>query len=253
MENMNSYQIEQNPGLNHVSCEQAHLTLVQQECRVCNARGICLAEQMMADPDQVGLIRRNNRPFKLGEHIFRAGDIASELYVVKSGTVKSYMISEEGEEQVLAFYMPGDVFGLDAAEGSAHQSSAVALMTTSICRLPVALMSEQGQGRGYPKLIAEQMLRNQNLVLMLARKDADGRLASFLLDVSQRFARNGYSPSEFNLSMSRQDIGSYLGLAIETVSRTLTRFQEGGVIEVNRRNLEILDFAGLAKMAGVHH
>ena len=220
-------------------------------CRVCDSRGLCLAEQMIDDKGQLEQVRRNGRPYKPGEHLFRAGDQGSELHVVKCVSVKSYLITEEGEEQVLGFYMPGDVIGLDGCGSQLHSSSATALATTTTCRLPVAQMSEQGQGRTYPALAASQLSRDQNLVLMLARKDADGRVAGFLMDLSQRFKRIGYSATEFNLSMSRQDIGSYLGLAIETVSRTLTRFQEAGLIEVKRRNLEILDIDSLKRVAGI--
>ncbi|MFT5741709.1 MAG: CRP/FNR family transcriptional regulator, partial [Gammaproteobacteria bacterium] len=162
-------------------------------CRVCDSRGLCLAEQMISDKGQLEQLSHNNRPYKSGEHLFRAGDQGSELHVIKCGSVKSYLITEEGEEQVLGFYMPGDVIGLDGCASQLHSSSAVALATTTTCRLPIAQMSEQGQGRTYPALAASQLSRDQNLVLMLARKDADGRVAGFLMDLSRRFKRIGYS------------------------------------------------------------
>ena len=129
-------------------------------------------------------------------------------------------------------------------------SSAVAVETTSVCRFPHACLGDKAQGATLLKITAEQMQRDHNLVLMLARKDADGRIASFLDDLACRYWSRGYSASAFVLTMSRQDIGCYLGLAVETVSRTLTRFQECGVLKVNRREVEILDHDSLRKMAG---
>ncbi|MFV2031416.1 MAG: cyclic nucleotide-binding domain-containing protein [Gammaproteobacteria bacterium] len=205
---------------------------------------------MMENSGQLGQVRNNSRVLRPGDHLFREGEEPDALYVVRSGSVKSYLITEDGEEQVLGFYLPGDVLGLDGLGNSACISSAVTLETSSICRLPFAQLSERGCGRVYPKLISDQLAREHNLILMLARKDADGKLASFLWDLSRRFKQIGYAGSAFKLSMSRQDIGNYLGLVIETVSRTLTRFQESGLLGVSRRMLEIHDLEALKHIAG---
>ena len=225
-------------------------TTKPHDCHSCDVIGGCLAEEMMTFQGQVTQVRQNNRIYKPSEHIFREGEESTGLYIIKSGSVKLYLTTEDGEEQVLGFYMRGDVVGLDGQEGLPRNTSAISLETTSICKLPLNQLSDRGRGRGYPKLIAEQMSRDHNLVLILARKDADGRLASFLCDLSRRFEKNGYSATAFNLSMSRQDIGSYLGLAIETVSRTLTRFQDGGLLQASRRKLEILNAHSLKQLAG---
>jgi CRP/FNR family transcriptional regulator len=185
-----------------------------------------------------------------GEHVFREGEEADCFYVVRSGSIKSYLVTEDGEEQVLGFYLPGDVFGLDTTQSHHRMSSAITLETTSICRFPHAYLSDKAQGANLLGIAAEQMERDHNLVLMLARKDADGRIASFLDDLASRYWSRGYSASAFLLTMSRQDIGCYLGLAVETVSRTLTRFQDCGVLKVNRREVEILDQETLRKIAG---
>lgn len=220
------------------------------DCHSCDAIGGCLAEKMMAFQSQIDLVMQGNRIYKTGDHIFREGEDSTGLYIVKSGSVKLYLTTVDGEEQVLGFYMRGDVVGLDGQQGLPRNSSAIALETASICKLPLNHLSDSGRGRSYPKLIAQQMARDHNLVLILARKDADGRLASFLCDLSRRFDKSGYSATAFNLSMSRQDIGSYLGLAIETVSRTISRFQDSGLLHASRRKLEILDFDKLLKIAG---
>jgi CRP/FNR family transcriptional regulator len=200
---------------------------------------------------QVDQARQNSRTYKPRDHIFHEGEDSTGLYVVKSGSVKLYLTTEDVEELVLGFYMRGDVVvGLDGQENLPRNLSAIALETTSICKLPLNYLSDKGRGRGYPKLIVKQMARDQNLVLMLARKDEDGRLASFLCDLSCRFEKSGYSATAFNLSMSRQDIGSYLGLAIETVSRTLTWFQESDLLQASRQKLDIFNFDSLKQLAG---
>jgi len=220
------------------------------ECNVCEPRGGCLAVQLLDSEElhqQLCHARKINRK---GEHLFREGESADCFYVVRSGSIKSYLVTEDGEEQVLGFYLPGDVFGLDTTEANQRMSSSVALETTSICRFPHAYLAGQTQGSSLLKITAEQMQRDHNLVLLLARKDADGRIASFIDDLACRYWSRGYSATAFFLTMSRQDIGCYLGLAVETVSRTLTRFQECGVLKVNRRSVEILDHATLRKIAG---
>lgn len=220
------------------------------ECHVCEPRGGCLGIQLLSSEEARAQLCHTRKIARKGEHLFREGEEADCFYVVRSGSFKSYLVTEDGEEQVLGFYLPGDVLGLDTGETEQRMSSAVALETTSVCRFPHALLSDRAEGATLLKLAAEQMRRDHNLVLMLARKDADGRIASFLDDLACRYWLRGYSASAFLLSMSRQDIGCYLGLAVETVSRTLTRFQECGVLRVNRREVEILDHPTLRKIAG---
>ncbi len=207
--------------------------------------------QLLDNPGVSDHLKQAKRINRKGEHVFREGEEADAFYVVRSGSVKSYLVTEDGEEQVLGFYLPGDVFGLDTTESQQRMSSAITLETTSLCRFPHAYLTDKSQGSNLLRITAEQMQRDHNLVLMLARKDADGRIASFLDDLACRYWSRGYSASAFLLSMSRQDIGCYLGLAVETVSRTLTRFQDCGVLQVNRREVEILDHDTLREIAGI--
>jgi CRP/FNR family transcriptional regulator len=220
------------------------------ECHVCEPRGGCLGLQLLDSEEVRGQLHHAKKICRKLEHVFREGEEADCFYVLRSGSVKSYLVTEDGEEQVLGFYLPGDVFGLDTTEEQLRMSSAISLETTSLCRFPHAYLADRAQGFNLLKITAEQMQRDHNLVLMLARKDADGRIASFLDDLACRYRSRGYSSSAFLLTMSRQDIGCYLGLAVETVSRTLTRFQESGVLKVNRREVEILDHDTLRKIAG---
>lgn len=220
------------------------------QCNICEPRGGCLGLQLLDSEEVRQQLSQSKRINRKGEHVFRAGEESDAFYVVRSGSIKSYLVTEDGEEQVLGFYLPGDVFGLDTTESQQRMSSAITLETTSLCRFQHTYLADKSQGTNLLKITAEQMQRDHNLVLMLARKDADGRIASFLDDLACRYRSRGYSASAFLLSMSRQDIGCYLGLAVETVSRTLTRFQDSGVLQVNRREVEILDHDMLCKIAG---
>lgn len=224
---------------------------IDHKCHVCEPRGGCLGMQLLNNPGITEHLKQAKRISRKGEHVFREGEEADAFFVVRSGSIKSYLVTEDGEEQVLGFYLPGDVFGLDSTSSQERMSSAITLETTALCRFPHVYLADRAQGANLLRITAEQMQRDHNLVLMLARKDADGRIASFLDDLACRYWSRGYSASAFLLSMSRQDIGCYLGLAVETVSRTLTRFQECGVLRVNRREVEILDHDTLRKIAGI--
>ncbi len=231
------------------STNVSRLSPMTVSCRVCDAADGCLVEQILHSHRPPDRTAKSNRGIAAGEHIFREGDTFSSMCVVRSGSVKSYLISNDGEEQVLDFYLPGEVFGLDGSALRGHMSSAVTLETSTVCRLPLDDIDDSGISKKLIDLAARQLQRDHNLVLMLARKDAIGRLASFLCDLSHRYESRGYSAQAINLSMSRQDIGSYLGLAVETVSRTLTRFQDSGLINVHRRAVEIRDLKNLKNIA----
>jgi CRP/FNR family transcriptional regulator len=229
---------------------KAQICHMVHKCLICDPRGGCLGLQLLNSPGISDHLKQVKRISRKGEHLFREGEIADAFFVVRSGSVKSYLLTEDGEEQVLGFYLPGDIFGLDNTDSQYRLSSAVTLETTSICRFPHAYLSEKARGANLLRITAEQMQRDHSLVLMLARKDADGRIATFIDDLASRYWSRGYSGTSFVLTMSRQDIGCYLGLAVETVSRTLTRFQDSGILRVNRREVEILDHQTLRRIAG---
>src|SRR5210317_1785775 len=180
------------------------LTPESINCQVCDRHGGCLSKQLLSNHKQPDRALKANRSVKSGEHVFREGDEFEFLCVVRSGSVKSYLVSDDGEEQVLGFFLPGDVFGMDGANGSGRMSSAVTLETSTLCRLPIASIDDQDVTEQLLRLTSIQLQRDHNLVLMLARKDADGRLASFLCDLSRRYQARGYSSKAINLSMSRQ-------------------------------------------------
>jgi len=224
-------------------------------CCDCNIRGGCLAEQLTIAHDCSYQIVKNKKTFSKGSHIFRGGDDTKAIYVVSTGSVKSYVLMENGEEQVLNFYMPGDVFGLDSMGSNSHVSSTVALEPTKICKIPLAGLQDRVLGQGFLNMISENLMRDHNQKLMLARKNAEGRLASFLIDMSKRIEKYGYEYDDYSndvitLPMTRHDIANYLGLAIETVSRVLRRLQDSEVLEVSRRDVRVYDYNCLVNIAG---
>jgi CRP/FNR family transcriptional regulator len=212
------------------------------------------AAQMMpqADDSLVAASRRH-RILQCGEPLFNIGDGAHTLYLVRSGSIKVYAISDDGDEQILGFYLPGDLVGLDALEGRYHGCAAVALETSSIHEISIERLEQlcrtdpDIQQQVY-RLYSRELARDYELLRLLGKKNASQRLAGFLVNLSQHFEQRGFSACEFNLSMSRHDIAHYTGLAVETVSRLLGRFQQDDLLEVERRHIRILDMPRLQTM-----
>ena len=230
-------------------------------CCDCLSRERCPVSQLMtADTGrQAAAVVSRSHKLAHGEHLFRESDKAEALFVVKSGSAKVYFTSEDGSEQVVAFYMPGDVLGLDALGVEQHSSSALALESTSVCVIPMAGLKEactkictSDWHHCLYQLLSRELIRGHRSMELMTKKDAEAKLASFLLDLSGQFKERGYSASSFNLSMKRSEIGSHLGLAVETVSRILTRFQEDGLLRVERRRVQIFDHSALEALAGSH-
>jgi len=233
----------------HVGYDQPSLSVLS--CYSCNIRGTCLAEKLSITSNHSCRLVKNRKVFTKGQHIFRGGDETKAIYIVSSGSIKSYVVMENGEEQVLGFYLAGDVIGLDAMGSQQHRSSSIALETVTVCKLSLAELYARTLGKGFLDMVSDNLLREHNLMMMLARKDADGRLASFLIDLSKRAEKHGHPVDVIKLTMTRQDVANYLGLAIETVSRVLRRFQNSGMLKVNRRQITIYDYEGMGLTAGV--
>ncbi len=205
------------------------------------------------DMDRLDVIMSRPRPLRRGEHVFRAGEPFRSLYAVRSGSIKVYTPCEDGTEQVLGFHLPGELVGLDAIEDERHVCSAKALETTSVCAMPFDKLQELANQitslhRHFIRLMSKELARDEAMLLLLGKGNAEERLATFLLSLSQRFKDRGFSETEFNLSMSRHDIGNYLGLAVETVSRMFSRLQDEGVLTVHRKNIHIHDLTRLRAM-----
>ncbi|MFT5173561.1 MAG: CRP/FNR family transcriptional regulator [Gammaproteobacteria bacterium] len=238
--------------------QQSNVFAIRQAnntCTNCRLQNICFLKGLAsADLQKVEKVVKHRRPMSCGDSLYDTGMPLTSLYVVRTGSIKTYRSDEQGNEQVTGFRMPGDLLGLDAMATDVHDSSAQALESASVCEIPYAKLLELAATLpSLLRLIMREMSREivleEEHVSLLGKKDAEERLAAMLLAISARFAARGYADGAFNLSMSRADIGNYLGLALETVSRMLSRFQERGLIDVRRRLIEIRDFASLQKLA----
>lgn len=220
-------------------------------CKVCHARELCLSsclneEELTRFDDIVG----HRAPLNRGERLFMAGDEIKSLFILHSGSVKTYVESVDGDSQITGFHLSGDVIGIHGIENSVHSDTVEALETSSVCELRFKNMEDIT--KAFPKLqnqlmryVFREMSHEQTMMLVLGKMSADRRLAHFILDISSRLSEHGLSPTNINLTMTRHDIANYLGLAVETVSRLLTRFQKMGIISVQRRLLTISDIDAL--------
>lgn len=227
----------------------------QVACRNCAVFALCLPVGMgSADLSLLERVIKRRRIVRRGEHVFRAGNPFHSVYAVKSGALKTYVPLAGDAALVTGFHLPGELVGLDAAGAGIYQYSARALLTTSLCELPFDQFEAlggvvTGLQRQLVRLIGGQIGRDVLLRVLHCRRSAEARLAAFLVDLSERFARRGFAASEFRLPMSRTDIGSYLGLTKETVSRLCTEFHQRGLLAVAGRQVKIRDAAGLRALA----
>ena len=220
-------------------------------CQNCTLADLCLPHGMCREEvEKLDAIVQRQPPLQPGQHLYRPGDKSHALFALRSGALKSYCITEDGEEQVLGFTLPGELTGMDGLSGGSYASAAVVLETSSICELPYTrlegLCNElPGLQRQLLSVVGKEITSDQHMLMLLGKRTAEERLASFLLSLSTRYKQRGLSATEFNLPMSRQDIGNYLGLAIETVSRLFAQFQDKGILKVNRRQIIILNLDAL--------
>ena len=215
-------------------------------CSACNLRDICLPsgldeDHMAAFSDTVYTRKRVKR----GDTLYRTGAGFEAVYAIRTGFFKSSVVLEDGRDQVTAFHMAGEVIGMDGIGTDHHTSDVIALEDSEVCIIPYARLEEAGMQRQLHKAMSRELVRDQGVMLLLGTMRAEERLAAFLLNLSQRFVARGFSPSEFHLRMTREEIGSYLGLSLETVSRLFSRFQEEGLIAVQQKHIVIHDIPGL--------
>jgi CRP/FNR family transcriptional regulator len=189
-------------------------------------------------------------PFQAGEHVFRTGDPFRAIYAVREGSVKTRLFDREGNEQVLGFYLPGEVVGLNAIYPDHFPCDAVALENTKFCRFSFPAMSALATRMPAVQQHMFRLISKELGAVSLLAGDhsADERMAAFLIDLSVRYAARGFSATRFHLSMSRGDIANYLRLAAETVSRVLSRFRAQKLIEIDGRELALLDPDGLREL-----
>ena len=220
-------------------------------CASCNLRELCLPVGLDAGELQQldGLVDKR-RSVKRGEHLFRNGERFEALYAVRTGFFKTCVGSEDGRDQVTGFQMAGELLGLDGISSDHHHCDAVALEDSSVCVIPYGQLEALSREftvlqHQFHKIMSREIVRDHGVMLLLGNMRAEERLAAFLLNLTQRLQARGFSASSLVLRMTREEIGSYLGLKLETVSRAFSKFQEDGLMEVKQRQLSILNQAGL--------
>jgi CRP/FNR family transcriptional regulator, anaerobic regulatory protein len=223
-------------------------------CSTCAMRHLCMPQGLRAEelPKLEALIC-TARAVARGETLYRAGARFDNLYAVRSGSMKTTMAHRDGRQQVIGLRLAGEALGLDGISSDAHTCSATALEDSSVCIVPYAALKHLCRDIGsmqdrLHKLMGEQIVREASQMMLLGSLNADERVAAFLLDVSERNAQRGYSSAEFNLRMTREDMGSYLGMTLETVSRTLSKFQRLGLIGTRGKLIRIVDLNGLRNL-----
>ena len=223
-------------------------------CASCNLRELCLPGGVcVEDLDRAQNIVYARRKVRRGESIFAAGDEFKSLFAVRSGFFKTSVVDDEGREQVTGFFMGGELLGLDGIGSGSHNGTATALEDSEVCVMPYSLVEQMARElpslqRHLHSVLAREIVRDHGVMMLLGSMRAEERLAAFLTNLSKRFLKRGYSHAEFHLRMTREEIGSYLGLKLETVSRLFSQFQKEGLIEVEQKHVRIRDAGALAQI-----
>ena len=229
-------------------------TSIKVACSNCNLRELCmplsLNESEMERVDEVVATRRK---VARGENLFRNGDKFNSLFAIRTGFFKTRISAEDGRDQVTGFQMAGEMIGLDGIVSDRHTCDAVALEDAEVCVMPFDRIEELSREitslqRHVHKIMSREIVRENGVMLLLGSMRAEERLAAFLLNLVQRLHARGFSQSELVLRMTREEIGSYLGLKLETVSRTFSKFVEEGIIEVKQRHVRIVNADGLKRI-----
>ncbi|NKF51466.1 FNR family transcription factor [Shewanella sp. WXL01] len=225
-------------------------------CHDCSMGALCIPFTLNdSELDRLDNIIERKKPVQKGDQIFKSGDQLKALYAIRSGTIKSYTITEQGDEQITGFHLAGDVIGFDGIHDLEHQSFAQALETSMVCEIPYDTLDNLSGTmpklrQQIMRLMSNEIMSDQEMILLLSKKNAEERLAAFIHNLATRFGSRGFSPNEFRLTMTRGDIGNYLGLTVETISRLLGRFQKAGMIEVKGKYIVIVDQQALSVLAG---
>ncbi|AQA18455.1 Crp/Fnr family transcriptional regulator [Halioglobus japonicus] len=229
----------------------------QVSCGNCRLNSICLPLALESDDiAQLDDIIQRCKPLQKNQHLYREGDDFESVFAVRSGTLKAYKTTDDDREQVTGFYFPGEILGMDGISNNSHASSAKALETAAICEIPFTSLEKLSAlipnlQRHFFQLMSHEITEDQQLITLLSKNSADERVAALLLSISGRNARRKLSATQFRLPMSRVDIGNYLGLTVETVSRVFSRLQKMDILQVDNKEIEILDSQGLRNIANL--
>ncbi|MFT4192752.1 MAG: fumarate/nitrate reduction transcriptional regulator Fnr [Comamonas sp.] len=228
---------------------------IKVACSNCNLRELCMPAGMNNDEMlRLDTLVASRRRVPKGSHLFNMGDPFQSLYAIRSGTFKTTVSTEGGHEQVTGFQMAGEIMGLDGIVGDHHSCNAVALEDAEVCIMPFdhiesLSLEVPALQRHVHKVLSREIVREHGVMLLLGSMRAEERLAAFMLNLTQRLKARGFSSTEVILRMTREEIGSYLGLKLETVSRTFSKFVDEGMIEVRHRHVRIIDAERLRRLA----
>jgi len=218
---------------------------IKVACSNCNLRELCMPMDLSTEElDRIDAVVGARRRVKRGATLFRNGDKFTSLYAIRTGFFKTCLVTEDGRDQVTGFQMAGEVMGLDGIVNDHHACDAVALEDAEVCVMPFERIEEMSREisalqHHVHKIMSREIVREHGVMLLLGSMRAEERLAAFLLNLVQRLHARGFSRSELVLRMTRDEIGSYLGLKLETVSRTFSKFADDGIIEVQQRHVRI--------------
>ncbi|HRD33295.1 MAG TPA: fumarate/nitrate reduction transcriptional regulator Fnr [Rhodocyclaceae bacterium] len=230
---------------------------IKSACSQCNLLELCLPFGMSeTEINRLDELVGARRKVKRNQHLYRSGEDFEAIYAIRTGSFKTDVLLEDGREQVTGFQMTGEILGLDGISTELHSCNAVALEDSEVCVIAYDKLEElsrqiEGLQHQFHKVMSKEIVRDHGVMMLLGSMRAEERLAAFLLNLSQRFTARGFSPAEFHLRMTRDEIGSYLGLKLETVSRAFSKFQESGLIAVQQKHIRIADLDGLRRL--VHH
>ncbi|SDP74458.1 CRP/FNR family transcriptional regulator, anaerobic regulatory protein [Rhodoferax sp. OV413] len=227
---------------------------IKVACSNCNLRELCMPLGLNQDElDRIDSLVAVRRKVKRGATLFRNGETFTALYAIRTGFFKTSITTEDGRDQVTGFQMAGEIIGLDGIVNDHHTCDAVALEDAEVCEMPFERIEELSREvnalqRHVHKIMSREIVREHGVMLLLGSMRAEERLAAFLLNLVQRLHARGFSALELVLRMTREEIGSYLGLKLETVSRTFSKFVEDGIVEVKQRHIRILDTEALKRI-----
>ncbi len=220
-------------------------------CSSCNLRELCLPVGMSNEQlERLDRLVATRRAVPRGDALFHAGDAFTSLFAVRTGFFKTRVSTEDGRDQVTGFQMAGELLGLDGIGTERHTCDAVALEDSQVCIIPFHDLESLSREfsdlqHQFHKIMSREIVREHGVMLLLGSMRAEERLAAFLLNLTQRLQKRGFSPLSLILRMTREEIGSYLGLKLETVSRAFSKFQDDGVLDVKQRHIHVLEPATL--------
>jgi len=231
------------------------LVTVKPACESCHVRRLCLPVSLDApDVERLDTLVHRRGPFKRGETLYQAGDTFGNLYAIQAGAIKTYGLTNEGQEQITGFHLPGELVGMDAIHSKVHPCHAVALENTWVCEVPfdrLEALSAQVPGlqKEFIRIMSRELVADQDSLMMMGKLSAEQRVLRLLTNIYRRLRVRLGNVEEIRLPMTREDIANYVGLTTETVSRVLARLREEGVIEFRNRNVRFLDLDAAQRIA----